>query len=247
MACSVPEGYVTNTEDCNDTNDLVSPNATEFCNGVDDNCDGEIDEIGVSSNSTYYLDEDNDGYGQTDNTVTACDTPEGYSEESGDCDDDNNAVYPDAPELCNDKDDDCDDNIDEDSINGSNYYLDSDSDGYGDSDSIQTSCDVPENHVENDLDCDDTTDTLSANTEICDGIDNDCNDVVDEQTGENLTVYYLDDDEDGYGDLKQYTPRMMLNQKVMFSMQMIVMMMTMISLLMLMKYVEMLQTTIVTR
>ena len=36
LACSVPEGYVTNTEDCNDTNDLVSPNATEFCNGVND-------------------------------------------------------------------------------------------------------------------------------------------------------------------------------------------------------------------
>ena len=45
------------------------------------------------------------------------------------------------------------------SINALTYYLDNDSDGYGDSDIAQTSCYTPENHVENDLDCDDTTDT----------------------------------------------------------------------------------------
>ena len=114
---------------------------------------------------------------------------------------------PDNDEICDEIDNDCDSDIDEESINALTYYLDNDSDGYGDSDSVQTSCDAPENHVENDLDCDDTTDTRSpVNAEICDGIDNDCNDVVDEQTGENLTVYYLDDDEDGYGDLNNTLP-----------------------------------------
>ena len=89
--------------------------------------DGEIDEIGVAIDNIYYLDDDNDGYGQTNNTVTACGVPEGYSEESGDCDDDNNAVYPDAPELCNDEDDDCDSDIDEEITQ--TFYLDEDGDG----------------------------------------------------------------------------------------------------------------------
>ena len=44
------------------TQTTLSPNATEFCNGVDDNCDGEIDEIGVQQQ--HYLDDDNDGYGK---------------------------------------------------------------------------------------------------------------------------------------------------------------------------------------
>ena len=96
--------------------------------------------------------------------------------------------------------------------------------------------DVPENYVENDLDCDDTTDTRSpANTKSV-MVDNT---IVDEQTGENLTVYYLDDDEDGYGDLNNNFPH--VSTRGLCSMQMIVMMMTMI-FPMLMKYVEMLQT-----
>ena len=273
LACSVPSGYVTNTEDCNDTNDVISPNSTEFCNGIDDNCDGQIDELGVSSNNTYFVDNDGDGFGQIDNTVTACSVPDGYSEESGDCDDDNNAIYPEAPELCNDEDDDCDEeideeitqtfyldedgdgfgtndvtsvsctildgyvlvgddcddttslrspnnneicdeidndcdeDIDEESINALTFYIDIDDDGYGNSDTSIISCTLPEGHVENNLDCDDTTDVRSpGNAEICDGIDNDCNEVVDEQTGESLTVYYLDNDEDGFGDLNYTLP-----------------------------------------
>jgi uncharacterized repeat protein (TIGR03803 family) len=45
MVCTRPAGYVTNKRDCNDSNAAVHPGAVEICgNGIDDNCDGRIDE-----------------------------------------------------------------------------------------------------------------------------------------------------------------------------------------------------------
>ncbi|HID29351.1 MAG TPA: hypothetical protein EYP19_05030, partial [Desulfobacterales bacterium] len=54
------EGVLGSGEDCDDTNASINPDATEVCNGVDDDCDGQIDE-GVKN--TYYKDADGDGYG----------------------------------------------------------------------------------------------------------------------------------------------------------------------------------------
>lgn len=85
-----PVGYVANSTDCNDGNASVNPGATEVCNLIDDDCDGNIDE---------GFDVDNDGY-------TSC---------NGDCDDNNNAINPLASEVCNGIDDNCngltDDNV----------------------------------------------------------------------------------------------------------------------------------------
>jgi len=105
QVCSAPAGYVANNTDCNDANAAVHPSATEPCNTVDDNCNGQIDE-GVKS--TFYRDADSDGYGNAASSVQACSAPAGYVANNTDCNDTNGAIHPNATEVCNGGDEDCD-------------------------------------------------------------------------------------------------------------------------------------------
>jgi Tol biopolymer transport system component len=84
--------------------------ATEVCNGLDDNCDGQIDE-GVTA--TFYRDADGDGYGNPGDSIQACSAPVGYVANNTDCNDSLASVHPSAVEVCNGIDDDCDGLIDE--------------------------------------------------------------------------------------------------------------------------------------
>jgi hypothetical protein len=95
-----------------------------------------------------------------------------------DCDDANPAVHPDADETCNGLDDDCDGVTDEDdAIDAPAWYLDADSDGYGDPSTGVWSCSQPPTYVSDNTDCDDTRPEISPDAiDACeDGVDQDCN------------------------------------------------------------------------
>jgi len=66
-----------------------------------------------SCNTAWYLDEDSDGVGVNEFTVTACAAPDGYAAEAGDCRDDAPDIYPGAEEACDGLDNNCDSQVDE--------------------------------------------------------------------------------------------------------------------------------------
>ncbi len=192
-------GYVDNAWDCNDQDSLINPAVLEICDGIDNDCDLIIDDS--LTLYTYYIDADNDGYGDVNFAKDTCQaTPiEGYIDNAWDCNDQDSLINPAVMEICDGIDNDCDLMID-DSLTLYTYYLDSDSDGYGDGNIAKDTCQATpiEGYVDNDLDCDDEDDQINPDAEeICDGIDNNCNSMVDD--GLEMFTYYLDADEDTYG------------------------------------------------
>ncbi len=110
-ACDEPSGYVSNDDDCDDTSSAVSPAALEYCNTIDDNCDGDIDEDSAVDATTWYLDYDGDGYGGDSWSIVTCEAPSDFVASSDDCNDVEATAYPGAEEVCRDgiEDNDCDD------------------------------------------------------------------------------------------------------------------------------------------
>ena len=181
------DGYTTAT-DCDDTDPAIHPGATEICNGVDDNCDGIIDEgfdldgdgwtscagdCNVANPDVYpgapeiCNSIDDNCNGLVDEGFDA--DGDGYTPCGGDCNDADPNVHPNQPELCNGIDDNCDGRIDEE--------FDGDGDGF-------TACGG---------DCDDTNGAIYPGApELCNGVDDNCDLIVDEG--------YPDTDGDGLAD-----------------------------------------------
>jgi len=206
--CDQPSNTVSDDTDCDDADGAINPAAAEVCGGGDEDCDGLIDEDdpGLTDAQTWYIDYDGDGYGSTDYTAATCTVPSGYVSDTGDCDDADSDVNPDAAEVCNSTDDDCDgltddDDADLDTSTTSAGYADDDGDGYGDAADVVWACALPTGYVTDDTDCDDTAADLNpGETEICDTLDNDCDGDIDESDATDASVWYTDDDGDGYGD-----------------------------------------------
>jgi hypothetical protein len=189
-------------QDCDDDDDAVFPGAAELCNGVDDDCDGSVDEDDASDAPTWYADGDGDGFGDAADPTAACAQPTGFVADDGDCDDDDAAVFPGAVELCNGVDDDCDGSVDEDDASDApTWYADGDGDGFGDAADPSAACAQPTGFVAADGDCDDDDDAVFPGAvELCNGVDDDCDESVDEDDASDAPTWYADGDGDGFGD-----------------------------------------------
>jgi hypothetical protein len=99
--------------DCDDSDPAVNPGAVEVCDGIDNNCDGTVDN---NAGEAYYPDVDGDGYGDDDAMVLSCTPIPGLITTGGDCNDGDASVNPLGTEACNGLDDDCDGEVDEDCV-----------------------------------------------------------------------------------------------------------------------------------
>ena len=177
--------------------------------------DGTLDHTDywvLATNDLVNIDDDGDGYIDVQYLRSdlerrfSCDplaVPWFDARDFGDCDDGNGAVHPYADEICDDLDNDCDGAVDADDGNvmfqGSSVdvHLDLDRDGARSNQIVDEVCPdatVPVGFVlfdgAVDVDCDDgDAERSPLLSEVCDGIDNNCDPTDD----------FLEDDTDGDG------------------------------------------------
>ncbi len=238
--------HVTDGTDCDDLVATTFPGAPELCNGIDDDCANGADDGLVFT--SWYDDADGDGWGNGATEVSSCDDlsathvldgtdcddtsaaldhddvdQDGTDTCAGDCNDLNATIEPGATETCNGADDDCADGIDE-GFPTTDWYADTDQDGYGNPTALTMTCvDLSATHVLDATDCDDTSAALNHDdadldgidscagdcddnnqavfpgaVEVCNTIDDNCVDGIDENVGK--MDWFTDLDQDGYGD-----------------------------------------------
>ena len=167
--------------------------------GVALNRDWWIVKLGLPCvENVFYADSDGDGYGDLLVDTLACEAPIGFVIDSSDCNDLNPEIHPSIIDMCNTLDDNCDGITDEDAI-FETYFLDADSDLFGDMWIDSSACNIPTGYVENNLDCNDLIAAINPlSAEICNAIDDNCNIEIDE--GLTLYTFYADNDADSFGD-----------------------------------------------
>ncbi|MEQ1505937.1 MAG: MopE-related protein [Myxococcota bacterium] len=151
-----------------------------------------------------WADGDGDGFGAGDDTRYTCTPAAGEVANNDDCDDASAAVFPGADEACDGLDNDCDGAVDG-GLPTTLWYADRDNDGFGNLDETVEACRAPDvSWVADATDCDDAAHAVFPGaTEVCNGIDDDCDALGDEADDDldpaGLTGWYPDADGDGYG------------------------------------------------
>ena len=174
-------------DDCDNHDASVYPGATEYCDGEDNDCNGNVDDWAVDAEVTWE-DDDGDGYGDASASTQECHPPVSNVDNNEDCDDQNSGSYPGATEYCDNEDNDCDGDVDEDAQSAPAWYADSDGDGFGDSLVMISACEAPSGHVDDDRDCDDSDAAIHPEAmEVCgDAQDNDCLPLTQDECGYQL-------------------------------------------------------------
>ena len=138
------KGETDEGEDCDDADDAVHPEADEQCDGIDNDCDGAIDESDAVDTSSWYADSDEDGYGDPGSSLQACSSPSGYLADDQDCNDTDALTHPGGTETCDGTDEDCDGEVDNDGVDAPTWTVDDDGDGFAAiGGATITSCDEP--------------------------------------------------------------------------------------------------------
>jgi hypothetical protein len=142
---------------------------------VTNNLDCNDNNAAINPNTIWYADTDGDGFGNLSVIQTGCVQPTGFVSNSTDCNDNNAAVNA-----------------------VTTWYQDSDGDGYGNLAVTLQNCGQPVGYVVNSTDCNDAAAAVNPGAvEVYNGIDDNCNNTVDE--GFTPVNYYLDNDGDGVG------------------------------------------------
>ncbi|MCE3297344.1 MAG: hypothetical protein K0R65_3058 [Crocinitomicaceae bacterium] len=170
----------------------------------------------------YFADNDGDGFGGPD-PVSMCSNPGGFVENPFDCNDNDASIHPNTVWYQdNDGDGFGDDNVTETGCSPTTltnpvligmdcsdfasdihpntvWYEDADGDFHGNPDNFEVGC--TSTFAQSTLtydDCDDGEASIYPGApELCDAFDNNCNGETNE--GLATTVYYIDNDGDGYG------------------------------------------------
>ena len=148
--------------DCDDARETAFPGNTEICDGIDNDCDTDVDEALNPQETTC-------GLGECFSTGTLTCTAGSWQ---SDC----IAGSP-EDETCDGLDNDCDGTADD------GLGFDIDQDGHADVNSCTTDASLQLPYD----DCDDEdADNYPANAEVCDNRDNDCDGTVDDGLGIDL-------------------------------------------------------------
>lgn len=175
----IPEYDITDISKANlpDSDNDGSSNLDEILSGTD-----PLDPESCPAKK-FYIDQDQDGFGDSNLYVLSCKKPDGLSDVGGDCDDSSPEINPSKQEICGDgKDNNCDGKVDENCPSSCVFFPDVDGDGFGEADPIEKpDCTMPQGYTTQAGDCDVNNPAVNPSaSEVCNLIDDNCDGFVDE-------------------------------------------------------------------